>query len=262
MEALFFLDLVHHSIVRDVRLMSGNAALGLLVSITKTLAMVAAFYAVYAFIGVRTAVIRGDVVLFLVSGIMLFLLHNAVITRTIAAGSSTAPIMMHAPMSPALLILARTLAETYMFLLTALVIFAGLYFVRDRFEIFDPVGLILPFLLAWASGVTIGLMFLMMKPFAPNAMDIVSRFYTRANMVTSGKFFVANTIPAALLPAFSWNPLFHAIDQTRGAMFVNYVPKNSSLDYVIYFVLIGSLIGMMGEFWVRRNVSNSQSATQ
>ncbi|MEM8870371.1 MAG: ABC transporter permease [Pseudomonadota bacterium] len=260
-EALFFIELLYHSVVREVRLISGNAALGLAMSVMRTLAMVAAFYLMFTALGMRASIIRGDIVMFLVSGIMLFLMHNSAISKTLAAGSVVSPIMMHAPVTSALTILASTLADFYMFVLSTMVIFAGFYMLRGELEIYQPADLLLPFFLSWTSGVIIGMFFLLVKPFAPNLVKIISLFYQRANMVTSGKFFVANVLPAMVLPYFAWNPLFHTIDQARGAIFVNYVPTNSSLAYPIYFTLIGMVIAGMGEFWLRKTVSRSTAAT-
>ena len=261
-EAIFFVELLYHSIVREVRLTSGNAALGLAMSVIRTLAMVAAFYMMFAALGMRAGLIRGDIVMFLVTGIMLFLIHNSAISKTLAAGSVASPIMMHAPVTSALMILSNTLADFYMFILSTFVVFVGLYILRGELVIHNPAGIILPFFLTWTSGVVIGMMLLMAKPFMPNLVKIISLFYQRANMVTSGKFFVANLLPAAALPFFAWNPLFHTIAQLRGAVFVNYVPHQTSIEYALYFTLIGMVLGGMGEFWLRRTVSRSTAATR
>jgi ABC-type polysaccharide/polyol phosphate export permease len=50
-------------------------------------------------------------------------------------------------------------------------------------------------------------------------------------MIASGKMFVANTLPPAMLAMFDWNPLFHIIDQCRGFVFNNYFPRNSNWEY-------------------------------
>ena len=67
-------------------------------------------------------------------------------------------------------------------------------------------------------------------------------------------------MPTAMLHVFSWNPLFHIIDQTRGFAFVNYTPHNSSLMYPIYFSLAFVMIGLMGEFVTRNRMSLSWNA--
>ena len=58
--------------------------------------------------------------------------------------------------------------------------------------------------------------------------------YTRANMIVSGKMFVANALPAYILSFFIWNPLYHIIDQSRGFVFINYTPHHSSITYPVW----------------------------
>jgi ABC-type polysaccharide/polyol phosphate export permease len=45
---------------------------------------------------------------------------------------------------------------------------------------------------------------------------VFSSICQRANMIASGKMFVANALPGFMLAMFGWNPLFHCIDQARG----------------------------------------------
>ena len=63
-----------------------------------------------------------------------------------------------------------------------------------------------------------------------------------------------------MLSLFDWNPLFHAIDQARGFIFINYVPRYSSYEYAIIVGLVLLMIGLMGEFYTRRNASVSWGA--
>jgi len=259
MDAFGFLELVYHTIVREVRMESGNAVLGLFGAIARILALVAMFYILFEFMGVRSAIIRGDVVLFLVGGVLLFFMHNAAVRKVIKAGSFASQLMLHAPMTPTLAIFAAALSTLYLHILALLVIFTFIILMRDGLDIYNPAGVFLPFFLAWASGVVIGLGMLVLKPFAPRLMEIVSLLYTRANLVTSGKFFVANLLPAAVLPYFAWNPLFHCVDQIRGAMFVNYFPRVTSITYPLWFVFVGLILGLMVEFWLRKTVSQSTS---
>ena len=252
-----FLELVYHTVVREVRRESGNAVLGLVTAIGRILALVAIFYVLFEFMGIRSAIIRGDVILFLVGGVLLFFMHNAAVQKTVSAGAFASQLMLHAPMTPTLAIFSAAIAVLYLHVLALLAIFAFMVLARDGLEIHDPVGIMLPFFLAWASGVVIGLGFLLLKPFAPKLMQILSLVYTRANLITSGKFFVANLLPASALPYFTWNPLFHCVDQIRGALFVNYFPRATTINYPIWFVLAGLVLGLMIEFWLRKTVSQS-----
>jgi ABC-type polysaccharide/polyol phosphate export permease len=98
------------------------------------------------------------------------------------------------------------------------------------------------------------------KPWAPDVVTIVQLVYVRANMIASGKMFVANTLPGFMLAMFDWNPLFHIIDQTRGFVFVNYVPHYSNWQYPLYATLFLIMLGMMGEFFTRKRASISWDA--
>ena len=69
--------------------------------------------------------------------------------------------------------------------------------------------------------------------------------YQRVNMFASGKMFVGNVLPNALLPWFIWNPLFHIIDQQRGFLFINYAPLKSDPLYGLWFSLAAMMIGLL-----------------
>jgi len=178
--------LIYHSTVREVRKSSGNnAVLGLLNEICTSLLMVGMFWIMYTFMGLKGLTIRGDFMIFLMTGIFLFLTHNKAIGAVMGAA-------------------------------------------RGDLDIYNPVGLILPFFLSWASGCTIGLLFMNLRPLAPKAVGLISTLYKRANMITSGKMIPANLMTAKMVGFFDWNPIFHTIDQARGAAFVNYLPRNSN----------------------------------
>jgi ABC-type polysaccharide/polyol phosphate export permease len=81
-------------------------------------------------------------------------------------------------------------------------------------------------------------------------------------MIASGKMFVANTLPSSVLALFDWNPLFHAIDQARGFTFINYNPLFTSVSYPLMISMILVLIGLMLEFYARRNASASHDAAR
>lgn len=72
--------------------------------------------------------------------------------------------------------------------------------------------------------------------------------------------FVANGLPGFLLPFFTWNPLFHVIDQARGYTFLNYHPHYTEPWYPLYITCAVMLVGLMGEFYTRRHASISWEA--
>ena len=252
-----FWTLVYHSIVRRVRTQSGNASLGLLNELMQSLLMVAMFYVIFSFMGLKSLAIRGDYLVFIVTGVFLFLLHNKAISSVMGAGNNTSAIMKHAPMTTMIGILSASLAALYLQILAFGIILLIVHIFRGGLDLYDPLGLIVPFFLCWASGCTIGLLFLNLRPIAPNFVNMAALVYRRANMITSGKMMAANMMPLAMIKWFDWNPLFHTIDQARGAAFVNYLPRYTTIEYAIYFVLVSMVIGLMGERWLTKNISLS-----
>lgn len=63
-----------------------------------------------------------------------------------------------------------------------------------------------------------------------------------------------------MLAMFSWNPLFHIIDQARGFTFINYNPHYSNWIYPLGFSIIVTMLGFMGEAYTRKHASLSWGA--
>ena len=252
------LELVYHCTVRDVRMASGNASLGLAIVLIQNIALMAVMYVVYSlFGGLRAVAIRGDFIVYLVTGIFLLMTHNRVLNAVMKSGTATSAMMHHAPMTPVVSVAAASLSVLYQQLMSGLIIYAAVHIWKGKFPLADPAGLIVPFLLAWSTGIAVGLIFKGLLPFAPRLITTLSRVYRIANMFTSGKLLPANYMGANLIGWFAWNPLLHCIDQARGAAFVNYFPRHTNLNYPFWFTAALILLGLMVDFWLRRNMSLS-----
>ncbi|MBU12747.1 MAG: hypothetical protein CML59_08590 [Rhodobacteraceae bacterium] len=140
----------------------------------------------------------------------------------------------------------------YMQLLSIIVILGFYYLAFTPFVIEQPLGAFMMFVLAWFSGCAIGLVIYALKPWAPDMVMLVQTVFQRLNMVASGKMFVANSLPGSVLVMFTWNPLFHVIDQARGFAFINYQPRNSDLFYPLYFSLGLLMLGFIREYYTRQ----------
>ncbi|WP_417278634.1 ABC transporter permease [Celeribacter sp.] len=258
--ALTVLRLIFVNTVRHVRKTNGNPIIGLLISISQTLILVAVFSFMYSIIGVRGTAIRGDFILYIMSGIFLFLTHNKSLSAVASSETAASPMMQHAPMNTAIAITSSALSTLYIQTLSVTVILFGYSLGWGTVHFQNIAGAFGMFLLAWASGSAIGMVFLAAKPWAPGFVRILQLIYTRANLFTSGKMFVANQTPAFMIAMFTWNPLFHTIDQARGFTFVNYNPHKSSIMYPVVFTLVCLTIGLLAEFFTRKRVSLSWGA--
>lgn len=257
------LELIYHSTVRSIRSGHGNAFMSIAVSVFQSLLFVMFFYVMFSILGLKGILLRGDFVIFLLTGIFLFMTHNKAVGAVLGADGPTSPMMQHAPMNTFIAITSSLLGVLYIQILAVAIIL----FVYDvavnpyvLTEIVKPMPVMGMLLLSWFSGGCVGLVFYALKPWFPGVTGVLSQVYRRANMIMSGKMFVANSLPGSMVMIFSWNPLFHTIDQARGFAFINYVPRNTNWEYVVYLSLTCLMIGLMGEFYTRRKASSSWGA--
>ncbi len=253
-------ELVFHAAVRNVRKSHGNAVVGLIMNIFQTVLMVAVFYMMFALLGMRGAAIRGDYLLYIMSGIFVFMTHIKTVGAVVGCEGHASPMMKHSPMNTFVAVAAAALGALYQQFLSAVVVLYIYHaaFVPISFE--DPAGMMGMFLLAWMSGVALGMVLQAAKPWWPEGIGMISQVYMRANMIFSGKMFVANMMPGHILVFFDWNPLFHIIDQGRGYIFLDYSPRYSSVTYPVLCTVAVLMIGLMGEFYTRKYASASWGA--
>lgn len=258
--AASLVELIYHATVRNLRMSHGNAIIGLLRNILQSMIFIAVFYVMFIWLSLRGSAVRGDMLLFLMSGVFLFMTHVKAIGAVVGAEGPTSPMMQHSPMNTIVSIGSAALASLYIQVLSAAVILALYYTLVTPFQIINPVGAIAMFILAWFAGIAVGMVFLAIKPWAPGFVGIASTVYQRANMIASGKMVLANSLPPSKVLLFSWNPLFHTIDQARGEIFINYNPHNSSITYPIFLSLALIMVGLLGEFFTRKHASISWGA--
>ncbi|MEM7722180.1 MAG: ABC transporter permease [Pseudomonadota bacterium] len=253
-------SLVFYGAARKVRSGHNNAIVAILLSMAQGVLFLAVFYLMFTILGQRGMAIRGNYLLYLLTGIFAYLTHIQSVSAVMGAENATSPMMQHAPMNTLVSILSAALSTLYIKVISLGII---LFFIHTLFE---PIsfqywpGALGMFLLSWASGCTVGLVFMALAPWRPELINIIKMVYIRANMIASGKMFVANMLPSALVALFDWNPLFHIIDQARGFTFVNYAPHYSNWQYPVYAALVLLVIGMMGENYTRKHISASWSA--
>lgn len=252
------LVVLYATTVREIRNASGSSQLGLILNLLQTLAFVAVFYVLFIALGRRDAGLRGDPMMFMLTGVLLFRMHVSVVSGVISSVKSNRALINYEPAKSIIFVWARALADLYVSLLVAVILVSVTALIKGGVEIYYPAGVIVPTLLAWLSAVGIGLIFMYAEAHI-SWFSLVSRLYQRFAMFTSGKFFVANAIPTVALAMFWWNPLFHAIDILRGAVFVNYEPKKTSLEFLIGLTVVALVVGHMLEARLHRSLNSARN---
>lgn len=253
-------ELIYHGAVRHVRKMHGNPVMSIFMNMLQTIMFVAVFYLMFSVMGMRGIAVRGDFMIYIMTGIFLYLTHTKALGAVVGSEGPASPMMQHAPMNTFIAICGGLLSVLYVQVLSAAVLIYIYHALVSPVEFYDLAGCFMMLMLAWFTGAAIGMVFLAMKPWAPTPVSVLSTVYQRANMIASGKMFLANSLPSAMLVMFDWNPLFHAIDQSRGFAFVNYFPRNSTVEYPLTVGIVLLCIGLMGEFFTRKHASASWNA--
>ncbi len=260
--ALGLMELIYHSTVREIRKGHSNAVIGLLLNVVQTLTLVFAFYLLFVILGIRGSPIRGDFLLYIMSGIFVFITHVKTVSAVIGAEGPSSPMMKHAPMNTIVSITAAAFGQLYTQILSVAIVLYLYHIAFQPITIHDPAGAAGILFLAWFTGVAVGVMFVSVKPWAPQFVNVASTVYNRVNMIASGKMFVANQLPSRELNLFDWNPLFHIIDQGRGFLFLNYSPRYTFIDYPIKAGIVLIMLGLMAEFYTRKSASASWDASR
>ena len=251
------LAVTYYAIVHNIRGGHRNAVVGIAIRIMQSLILVAVFYVMFQLIGVRTSPIRGDFILYIMSGIFLYMTHVMTVRQIAKAGSPTSAEMLHSPMNTLISIAAAAISMFYQKVIAISVMLLGYHLLINPITIDQPIGAFGMLMLAWFSGVAVGVVFMALTPWMPNFINLVLMLYIRANMIASGKMFLANTLPASKVKLFDWNPLFHTIDQARGFAFLHYTPMNSSIFYPVMLSVVILFFGLLGEFFTRKQASVS-----
>jgi ABC-type polysaccharide/polyol phosphate export permease len=255
-------EVVYHSIVRNLRSGHRNAVAVMVLTTLQSLVMIGGFLLMFLLLGVRTAPIRGDFIIFIMSGIFMYMTHTKTVAAVAGAGNPLGPLMQHAPMNTIISIMASAVAVLYRQLFSIAVILLVYHVLINPVTIHEPVGVLGIVLLAWFFGIAVGMVFLALNPWIPDFAGLLRAFYIRINMIASGKMFVVNALPATTVAMFDWNPLFHIIDQSRGHFFLHYNPHVTNIAYPIYVSLVLIMIGLMGEFYTRKHISVSWYASR
>lgn len=249
-----FFSLTYSLIVRDLRTEHKNAALGILISVAQPLLTGIVFYFFMSFMGARAAPIRGDDLTFVLVGFMLFFFH----VRTVAAvsGSVRKDMMNHQRLSPFLMVCVKAMGSLYKNTLAVLIMLVLNYLLRGVYEMHDPLLFIIVVFWCWLGGVAAGMIFMALTRYLSWG-SLLHSTYIRIMFFTSGKFFIASKLPGQFRWIMDWNPLFHLLDQGRGAVFLNYGARTTDLSYAIYVILCVLVLGFLVEHWVRHNYSVS-----
>jgi capsular polysaccharide transport system permease protein len=118
-----------------------------------------------------------------------------------------------------------------------------MYFMGMDLHIATPLLLLACFLLLWIFAVALGLLFGIAELFI-SEIGKVRQLITRPMFFISGVFFSLQDIPREYWYLLDWNPVLHAIELTRYAVYSTYGSEGVSLQYLSGTVLVFSFFSL------------------
>ena len=252
-----FITLVYSLVVRDLRSEHRNAALGILISVAQPLLAGLLFYFFITFIGGRMGKVRGDDLTFVVLGFVIFFMHIRTVAQVTMALRED--MMNHQRLSPFLLVTVKGISSGYKIILALIILLVLNYLIRDVYEMQNPLRFLSVIFWCWMGGIAVGILFMAAVRYLTWGA-LLQTTYIRLMFFTSGKFFVANLLSADIRWFMDWNPLFHLLDQSRDASFLNYTARTTNMEYPIIVYLVILVVAMLIEHYVRVNYSRSHMA--
>lgn len=257
-QATFFNGLLNYSflmwalVVRSLREETGGAAIGFLRGVLMALVFCLAFYFLMTIFGLGGLTVRGDLMVFILIGVGFFFAMKFTMTAAMKAMQSSWKMAAHPHISPILLVYADSLGVFYNWFLAIVIIFIGNSLVTGHVELQNPIMFFPIFFITWLTGMGVG-MILGFLIFYFSWFMIIKRVLFKLMFFTSGKFTNANLLPMSLIDIFTWNPLFHLIDQMRQAAFVNYTAHHTNMVYPIICCFVLLLAGhILYDYMLRR----------
>ncbi len=89
--ALGILEVIYYATARSVRKSHPNAIVGLAINMLQTMTLVFVFYIMFNFLGLRGVAIRGDFMVYIMSGIFLFMTQNKAMGAVVGSEGPASP---------------------------------------------------------------------------------------------------------------------------------------------------------------------------
>jgi ABC-type polysaccharide/polyol phosphate export permease len=200
----------------------------------------------------RTPAIPVDTPTFIATGVVPYVLFRYTITSMSRVVSTHQHLVHFGGVRVSDLLFAAAILEA----LNAVIIFAIIWILITVFfgpiSIHNPLEFIEGLLLTALFGATFGRFAAILGMISETAKRMVP-IVLRPMFWISGIFFVAPELPSGLLPYLSWNPLLHAIEIIRSAVFLDYTTHfaDAGVPLLVSAIFLIASYTLQGAF--RRN---------
>jgi capsular polysaccharide transport system permease protein len=174
---------------------------------------------------------------FMVYGMILVQFFMGVVNTVSGAIKKNKPLYAFRQVQPISSILAIVLFECLVKVFVILLIGVICFILQFDIHISDPLSLLFNLLKVAVFSMSIGVIFSLASCFVPE-VDKVKELIMRPMFFISGVFFSLQDVPQEYWPYLTWNPVLHAIELTRFAVYPEYGNAGVSDLYLNVFTLM------------------------
>ena len=174
---------------------------------------------------------------FMVYGMILIQFFLGLVGSVSAAIKKHKPLYAFRQVQPISSILAITLFECLVKVFVILLIGVICFILQYDIHISDPLSLLFNLLKVAIFSMSIGVIFSLAACYVPE-IDKVKLLLLRPMFFISGVFFSLQDVPQEYWPYLTWNPVLHAVELTRYAVYPGYGNAGVSELYLNVFTLM------------------------
>ncbi len=173
---------------------------------------------------------------FMVYGMIFIQFFLGLVNSVSTAIKKHKPLYAFRQVQPISSILAITLFECLVKVFVILLIGVICFILKFDIHISDPLSLLLNLLKLAVLSMSIGVIFSLATCYVPE-IDKIKTLLMRPMFFISGVFFSLQDIPQEYWPYLTWNPVLHAVELTRYAVYPEYGNAGVSDFYLNVFTL-------------------------
>lgn len=228
--------------LRDARTRYGTRRIGYVWALLEPLIHITGFSLLFYFTG-RVVAIGDSLLIFLATGVSTFVGFRNVLSRT--RGSLQLQAVLGFPIVKLQdVFLARAILELATWLMSSMIILGVLIFLgfgplpRDIFMMIQAVAAL--FSIGFGFGIVIGVA----SEFVPSISSFM-RLLSRLLYLTSGLFFLPDTMAPTVREIIAWNPVLHGIALYRMGYYDFYDSTILDMRYLTYWAVGCLLVGLL-----------------
>lgn len=244
---------IHALVLREMRTRFGRQRLGYLWALLEPILFVGVLAVIFSIRG-RYHPPGMTLILFLITGIVPFLLFRHAMTRGIRGQEANNRLLAY----PQVQIMDISIARFLLELSTSITVFAILISIvylldLEPLIIQSPLGVLAGIAMLGLYGFALGLIFGSLTPLFRDIEPLIQVVIGRPLFFISGVFFTIEMVPPEYRHLLLINPLFHVLEWLRSVFFVQYESRYADMEYALICLVILLFFGMLVQRALRRH---------